>query len=264
MAKRVEKQADKTEDVNLQPFMCLMVVLVPILLLQAEFAKISIIDINLPKGRGSQTQKTVKQRPKEDEEKLLLTAIITDSVLTLGAKGGFLPSLFYKEYHHYITKDDGIELTVSYDPSDPEPPKHPKTGRPLEIYERYDIYLYACDEGYQDVKKTLYTQYGEMVTDLDGVPIEQVQPGDSVYALSTPRRLIIVSNPAEFELKPMSVYDQLKNRLSKVKERFKDAEDGEDIIIAAENQVLYDKIIQIMDAAREAEFPNISIAKLRA
>ncbi|MBD3320184.1 MAG: hypothetical protein GF350_03725 [Chitinivibrionales bacterium] len=264
MAIKAEKQADKTEDVNLQPFMCLMVVLVPILLLQAEFAKISIIDINLPQGRGSQTQKTVKKRKQEEENKLLLTAIITDSVLTLGAKGGFLPSLFYQEYHKYITKDDGTELTVKYDPSDPEAPKHPKTGRPLEIYERYDIFLYACDETYQNLKKTLYTQYGEMLTDLDGLPVDQVQPGDSVYALSTPRRLIIVSNPSEYELRPMSVYDQLRNRLTKVKERFKDADDAEDIIIAAENQVLYDKIVQIMDAAREAEFPNISIAKLRA
>ena len=49
----------------------------------------------------------------------------------------------------------------------------------------------------------------------------------------------------------------------KVKERFKDADDADNIIIAAENQVMYDKIIQIMDAARSADFPNISIAKLR-
>jgi biopolymer transport protein ExbD len=48
-----------------------------------------------------------------------------------------------------------------------------------------------------------------------------------------------------------------------VKDRYRDAEDADDIIIAAENEVIYDKIVQIMDAARNAEFPNISIAKLR-
>jgi biopolymer transport protein ExbD len=73
----------------------------------------------------------------------------------------------------------------------------------------------------------------------------------------------VVRDPSEFQLQPMSVYDELKNRLMKVKERFKDADDAENIIIAAENEVLYDKIVQIMDAARQAEFPNISIAKLR-
>jgi biopolymer transport protein ExbD len=87
--------------------------------------------------------------------------------------------------------------------------------------------------------------------------------GDTVYALTNPRRVIFVKDPSEFQSKPLSAYDELQNRLMKVKERYRDAEDGEDIIIAAENQVMYDKIVQIMDKARAAEFPNISIAKLR-
>jgi biopolymer transport protein ExbD len=95
-------------------------------------------------------------------------------------------------------------------------------------------------------------------------PVETVAAGDTVYALSNPRRMMIVRDPSEFNLRELSAYDELKNRLMKVKERYRDAEDGEDIIIAAENQVIYDKIIQIMDAARAAEYPNISIAKLRS
>jgi biopolymer transport protein ExbD len=112
--------------------------------------------------------------------------------------------------------------------------------------------------------KTLYTNLGEMLTNANSEPVQQANVGDTLYALSNPRRIIIVKNPAEFELKPMSAYDELKNRLMKVKERYRDAEDGNDVIIAAENQVIYDKIVQIMDKAREAEFPNISIAKLRS
>ncbi|MBD3419376.1 MAG: hypothetical protein GF398_04580 [Chitinivibrionales bacterium] len=258
-----KKLAADVKELNLQPFMCLMVVLIPMLLLSAEFAKIAIIDLKLPEARGSQTQKTVKKRKQEEENKLLLTAIITDSVLTLGAKGGFLPSLFYKEFHKYIAKDDGTETIVPFDPSSEEKPKHPKTGRPLDIYERYDILLYACDQEFQNIKKVLYTNYGEMLTDAQNKPVEEVSVGDSVYALSNPRRLIVVKDPSEFSLKSMSVYDELRNRLMNVKERFKEADDGDDIIIAAENEVLYDKIIQIMDAARLADFPNISIAKLR-
>jgi len=34
--------------------------------------------------------------------------------------------------------------------------------------------------------------------------------------------------------------------------------------IAAENEVLYDKIVQIMDVARLAGYANIMIAKVRA
>jgi len=265
MANKNMKKEWPEQEMDLKPFMNLMVVLIPMLLLSAEFAKVSIIDIKLPENRGSQTMAKVQQPTQEDESnKLLLTAIITDSVLTLGAKNGFLPSLFYQEFHKYIAKDDQTEFTVRFDPHATEPPKHPKTGRPMQIYERFDILLYACDENYTEIQKCLYTKFEEMVTNAIGEPVTKANPGDTLYALTNPRRMIIVSDPNEFVLKSLSVYDELKNRLLKVKERFKEADDAENIIIAAENQVFYDKIVQIMDAARAADFPNISIAKLRA
>jgi biopolymer transport protein ExbD len=256
------KKLASSSEMDLKPFMNLMVVLIPMLLLSAEFAKIAIIDIKLPENRGSQTRQSVKKPPIEDKSnKLLLTAIITDSVVTLGAKGGFLPSIFYREYHKYIAKDDGAEFVVEYKPE--EEVKHPTTGRPMEIYERYDIYLYATDEN-RNILKCLYTLYGEMVTDMDGVPVKEVALGDTVFALNNPRRTVIVKDMSEFELRPMSAYDVMQNRLMKVKERYQDVDDSDDIIIAAENQIMYDKIVQIMDVARAADYPNISIAKLRS
>ena len=267
MANRAMKKEWEEQEIDFKTFMSLMVVLVPMLLVCAQFAKISVIEIKLPEGRGSQTMKKVKKPPRKDESnKLLLTAIITDSVVTLGAKGGFLPSVFYQEYHRYVDKDNkNIDFTVKYDPKEKEPPKHPVTGRPMEIYERYDIYLYACNEDYSKVTKALYNNMGKLCTDAESVPItEPVNVGDTIFELTNPRRLVVVQDPSEYEIKELSVYDELKNKLMKVKERFKDADDAEDIIIAAENQVMYDKIVQIMDAAKEADFPNISIAKLRS
>jgi biopolymer transport protein ExbD len=265
MANNVKKKEWVVEEMDLKPFMNLMVVLIPMLLLSAEFAKVAIIDIKLPEARGSQTMTKVKKPPKQEEEnKLLLTAIITDSVVTLGAKGGFLPSVFYQEFHQYVAKDDQAEIEVRFDPTNKEMPKHPRTGRPMEIYERAEIRLYACKDDYSEILKCLYSRFGEMMTDANSVPVSQAAIGDTLYALTNPRRMVIVTNPSEYELRPLSVYDALKNNLMKVKERFKDAEDGDDVIIAAENQVMYDKIVQIMDAARMADFPNISIAKLRS
>jgi len=262
MANKVRKLDKKIMEMDFKPFMNLMVVLIPMLLVSAEFAKIAVIDIKLPEQRGSQTKTAVKSQPTEDKSnKLLLTAIITDSVVTLGAKGGFMPSLFYREYHKYIAKDDQTEFTEEYEPG--KTVKHPKTGREMQIYERYDIYLYTCDEN-RNILNRLYTKDDEMVTNSEGESVETVNVGDTVYVLSNPRRMVVVQNPAEFESKPLSAYDELQNRLMKIKERYKDADDGDDIIIAAENEVMYDKIVQIMDKARAAEFPNISIAKLRS
>jgi len=235
-------------------------VLIPMLLISAEFAKVAVIDIKLPEARGSQTNTAVTEQPKEDkDDKLLLTAIITDSVVTLGAKGGFMPSLFYKEYHRYLTKDN-YDTLIEYTPG--RQPINPRTGKEFTVHERYEIYLYTCDEN-RTIIESLYTEFGEMLTDAEGIPVKTVNVGDTVYALTNPRRRVVVKNPADFKNKPLSAYDELKNRLMKVKERYREATDGEDIIIAAENEVIYDKIVQIMDAARTAEFPNISIAKLR-
>lgn len=261
MANKPRKKVMASSEMDLKPFMNLMVVLIPMLLVSAEFAKVAVIDIKLPEARGSQTKQAVTEQPQEDKsDKLLLTAIITDSVVTLGAKGGFMPSLFYREYHHYISKDDQEEFTVEYEPG--KPVKHPKTGREMEIFERYEILLYTCDEQRNTLNR-MYTKYNELVTNTAYEPVEKINVGDTVLALTNPRRTIIVKNTSEFELKPLSAYDELQNRLMKIKERYREAEDGNDIIIAAENEVMYDKIVQIMDKARASEFSNISIAKLR-
>lgn len=262
MAQKLKSPEVESTDVDLKVFMNLMVVLIPMLVVSAEFASVAVIDIKLPEARGSQTQSAQTEQPQDDKaEKLLLTAIITDSVVTLGAKGGFMPSLFYQEFHRYITREGNLDTLIEYAPGGGMP-NNPVTGRPFTIHERFEIYLYTVDAN-RNVIKSLYTRFGEMLTDADGTPVREVKAGDTVFALTNPRRRIIVTNPGEYESKPLSAYDELKNRLMGIKERYREAEDADDIIIAAEDEVIYDKIVQIMDAARNAEFPNISIAKLR-
>jgi biopolymer transport protein ExbD len=260
------KMVCDSEGPDLKPFINFLVVLIPVLMLSAEFAKISVINLKLPEGgRGSNTEQAQTARPLDDEsDKLLLTMIITDSVVTIGAKNGFLPSLFYKEFHHYVSSEDRrVDVTIEFDPKNPgKAVTNPKTGKPFKVSERQDILLYVADENYQ-IQKCLYTSDGFMLTDANGKPIKSVNTGDTAWLVSNPRRQIIVQNPAQYRLAPLLAYDEMKNRLMKIKERYRDARDGEDIIIAAENQVAYDKIVQLMDVARAAEFPNISIAKLR-
>jgi biopolymer transport protein ExbD len=262
-----KKAVEDNEDlsIDLKPFINFLVVLIPVLMLSAEFAKISIINLKLPEGRGSNTEQTQTARSLDDEsDKLLLTMIITDSVVTIGAKNGFLPSLFYKEFHHYVSAEDRrVEVTTEYDPRNPtKQVNNPKTGKPFKISERQDIFLYVADENYQ-IQKCLYTKDAFMLTNVDAIPLSTIKVGDTAWLVSNPRRQIIVTDPSLYTLQPLMAYDEMKNRLMKIKERYREARDGDDIIIAAENQVAYDKIVQLMDVARMADFPNISIAKLR-
>lgn len=130
MSKKLKTELSPAPELDLKCFMNLMVVLIPLLLVQAEFAKVAVIDIKLPEARGSQTRSAVTEQPQEDKStKILLTAIITDSVVTLGAKGGFMPSLFYREFHRYITKD-GLDSLIEYEPG--KAPRHPN-GRELTV-----------------------------------------------------------------------------------------------------------------------------------
>jgi len=260
-----KKMVSESEGPDLKPFINFLVVLIPVLMLSAEFAKISVINLKLPESRGSNTQEAQTTRPLDDEaDKLMLTMIITDSVVTIGAKNGFLPSLFYKEFHRYVSAEDRrVEVTAEYDPKNPgKPVMNPKTGKAFKNAERQDILLYVTDTNYQIVE-CLYTTDGKMLTNADGKPVTSVKPGDAVWLVTNPRRQVVVQDPSIYKLAPLLAYDEMKNRLMKIKDRYRDARDGEDIIIAAENQVAYDKIVQLMDVARSADFPNISIAKLR-
>jgi len=54
-------------------------------------------------------------------------------------------------------------------------------------------------------------------------------------------------------------YERLIEQLNKVKEAYPD---NEDIIIAAELTIKYQEIVHVMDAAREAGMPNISLSGL--
>ena len=248
-------------EMDLKPFMNLMVVLIPMLLLSAEFAKVTIIDIDLPKDGGANPKYRQTKPFPEDGNRLKLTAILTDSVVTLGARGGFLPSIHYREFHRYVARDDQKEFTVEYVPG--QTVTHPLTGREMTPQERHDILLVACDEQ-RNISKGFYNEYGELLTNTNGTPLTSVSAGDEVYTLSQPRRRLVVKDPSNFTEKNLSAYDVLLNRLMKLKERFRDVEDADQIIIAAENSILYDKIIQVMDNARKADYPEILISKVRS
>ncbi len=259
MSDRLRRNDGNVPDMDLKVFMNLMVVLIPMLLVSAEFAKVSVMDISLPEDTGTNPDTRDEKRSKEDN-RLKLTAIITDSVLTLGAKGGFLPSIHYKEYHKYVTKDHNAELLLPFERG--KKAFHPENGRELLASERQEILLYSCSK-LGKVKNGFYTEYGELLVDENNKPLTGLKKGNQVYVMSHPRRIISVDNPDSFTSRPLCAYDELQARLSSIKERFQEASDADDIIIAAEDNVAYDKIVQIMDQVREAGFGNVMISKLR-
>ncbi len=287
MSNRIKRKTRNVTDVDLTSFMNLMVVLIPILLASAEFAKIATIDIGLP-DRNRLGNCGGHRDHVDEPERIQLTVLVSDSAMTIGTKQGFLPSIWYKEYHKYI----GVDSLVEYDPTNEmegiESINSESTAS-VDIHDREDIFLIAMtDESLSEPQKGWYSQNGELITDVSGVPVDSMIEGEKYFALASresfaisdladkdsvdanelfeelsTRRVIENAELIAYSQRPLSAYDLLKSNFVQVRERYSDAEDRNSLIIAAENQIAYDKIIQLMDIGRSSNLLNISIAKLR-
>ena len=302
MANNLKKKEFVVEEMDLKPFMNLMVVLIPLLLASAEFAKIATIEMQLPVNRGTNTQQAQTDKPEEEPNLLLLTCIVSDSALTIMAKSGILPSIYYKEYHNYVSKIDGEVMSmVPYDCTKLNHetmeysalPIYPKSGDTATIHEVEDIILEAWEtddnNNYSHPLRAWYVkETNEILTTQDGdIITKKPKVGKSYYALLTRmsppdmsdpekdsmgniipkeievRRPIKITDPSLYEERDLSAYDKMKSILVKIRERYVDAEDRNSLIISARDHIAYDKIIQVMDAARRANLANISISPLR-
>jgi biopolymer transport protein ExbD len=258
-------RSEPDSEIDLKPFINFLVVLIPVLMISAEFSKIAIVEASSSLDRGSTTDSlTTSRRSPGKTGRLDLTVIVSDSTITIGSNNGFLPTVYYREYHTYVSRANRTQtVTVAYDArTTRKTPVNPQTGKPFGLDERETIGLYVIDEKHA-IAQCLYAKNGGLVTDEKGVPRSSVRVGEKVYIQGPVRTLVTVGRSTDFSLKPMSAYDDLRNRLGQVKRRAGEAPDGQSIRIAAESSVIYDKIIQLMDVARGSGFPDISIAKLR-
>lgn len=252
-------------DLDLKPFMNLFVVLIPFLLACAQFAKITLVDIKLPE-RSTQT---VKVKQKAEEEGLNLTVIVTDRSLTIGAKGGFLPSIQYREFHKYSSLSDKAEFEVEFNPKKPnETVQSPTDKKVMTPQERMEIRLISCERKTADDKGkpilAYYNRFDEALTDDKGQFLAKLSPGLAAFALPE-RKKEVIRTLAGYNRKPLSAYDKLASDLLIIKAKYQGQgmPDESNIIIAAEDDIAYDKIIQIIDICRATGFPNVSIAKMR-
>jgi len=270
--KKSRKMISAEAELDLKPMMNLFSILIPYLLMCASFASVKLIEINLPESRIVTTQ---QQQKDKDDDGLLLTIFITDEGITLGARGAMLPTTFTKEVHKYVynwpkgtdKKESYYYFVTKQNKSQlPMCPKDP--SRRLTLFEREEIILYAvrkeneADSG--AVAMAAYDANGGAVTNAAGRIIDALpQPGDTIYPLSLEdRRLHIVKADEKFKLQELTVYDELASRLIRIKAQYPMVPDRDEIKLVAEDDVVYDKLVHIMDVCRIFGFPKIALAKL--
>ncbi len=91
MARNRRKSGDESHgDVNLAPFMNMVVILIPLLLLSVVFVKVGVINITAPKlSTGPPSQ----EQPDPEEKPLNLTIAVNPKGFRIAATGATLPEL---------------------------------------------------------------------------------------------------------------------------------------------------------------------------
>ncbi|MCQ2102807.1 MAG: biopolymer transporter ExbD [Fibrobacter sp.] len=296
MSRQLKKPA-KPEEPDLLPAMGLFTILIPMLLSMAAFSKLAIVEVNLPER--SMMQMDNDTPPEPDQQALNLSLAITDKYLVIGARGGFQPNVYFKEMWTFRCKSDAKLITHA--PEDVKSavesghgPKC-KDGSEMNVekylYEIESIELWAINkESEEDPGKVLWAVYTnggtaeEAVADsayVDGNNNFLMAPGEGALGLNPPSALrkpgagtdlaTLTPNSAR-KLKPdvaaknmiypLSAYDLIAKDLIQIHTQFIDLDDVDNIIIVANDDTQFDKIIQLMDRAKEAGFSKINLAKL--
>jgi len=232
--------------------------------------------------------------PPPDDNALNLTVAITKEYLEIWARGGSLPKEYYKEMWTFRCKADGD--TITYDPSTFEydangaaknPPKC-QNGSTLDAekfkFSIETIHLWALQKESEEdpgkVKMSVYSKNDSAYLDGNNEFITDasvVKPGATVATLaeSSARKLACGQSAPGVEdmcsegraattFRARSAYDELAKTLITIHNRFIDSPDADNIIVLADDDAAFDKIINVMDRARDAGFFKINLAKLAA
>ncbi len=293
MAKELKKPA-KPEEPDLLPAMGLFTILIPMLLSMTSFSKLAIVEVNLPER--SMMNMDNDTPPEPDQQALNLSLAITSDYLVIGARGGFQPNVYFKEMWTFRCKSDSKLITYSPEEvkATVEAGHGPKCqdGKEMDkekyIYEIENIELWALEKTSEEdpgrVRWSLYTSQGENVPDsvfVDGnneffamtgegpgglkqpAGLKKPSAGAAVATL-TPNsaRKLKPEDAAKSIVYPLSAYDIIAKDLIAIHAQFIDLDDVDNIIIVANDDTQFDKVIQLMDRAKAAEFAKINLAKL--
>lgn len=293
MAKAIKKSG-KVEEPDLLPAMGLFTILIPMLLSMTSFQKLAVVEVNLPER--SMMQMDDQTPPPPDEQALNLSLAITNEYLVIGARGGFQPNVYFKEFWVFRCKSDG--QLVKYAAEDVKTlvnsgsaPKC-KDGTEMDkekytyLIERIELDMIekTSEEDAGRLMWGVYTSQEEAQPDsvlVDGnnnflaivgegeggltppPALKKPSAGAGVATLAqNSARKLKPEDAAKLIIYPLSAYDEIAKQLIAIHTAFIDLEDVDNIIIVANDDVQFDKIIALMDRAKSAGFVKVNLAKL--
>ena len=262
--KKSKVKKNKPRELDLLPVMSLFSILVTIVITMATFEKLGILELWLPE----RSQAQVNEQQDVDEGLLNLTVVITDKNITIGAAGGFQPAVYYQEEVQYRSRSDQKVFRKIYVPG--EKVHSPSDGRIMTLSEKESILLNVISKkDSADAGTYLFAAIdndGEPLMDTSGNWYQEVPPVGALYR-AVGDQTILKMDPGTrryCKVDKLSAYYEVARVLEKVHRMYSQRSpvptDVDDIVILAGEGVIYDKIIQMMDACKAAGYDRVALS----
>jgi biopolymer transport protein ExbD len=261
--KKSSTKKHKNKELDLLPVMNLFSILVVCVITMSTFEKMGILELWLPERS---TEKIDNPPPSDDL--LNLTVIVTDKGVTLGAGGGFQPTIFYQEEVEYRSRSDQHVFRKAWVKG--EEVKSPTDGKVMSPFEKETIFLNVVNK--KDSLDPGTYQYsvvnveGSALMDTAGNWYSQIPPNGALYRVVGDETVQKMDpRTASFcKVEKLSAYQEVARTLEKIHMRYSQVDplppDVDDIVILADEDVIYDKVIQMMDAAKQAGFDRVALS----
>lgn len=262
--KKARTKRHKNKELDLIPVMNLFSILVVTVISMATFEKLGVLELWLPE-RGQTTEPT---KTDIDDALLNLTVVITDKGVTIGAAGGFQPSIYYQEEVEYRSRSDQKVFRKIWVKG--EEVKSPTDGKVMSPYERETIMLnFVTKKDSADAGTYAYASQnveGNAMMDTAGNWYAQVPPVGALYRVVGDETVHKMdARSASFcKVDKLSAYQEVAKTLEKIHMLYSQRDplppDVDDVVILAGEDVIYDKVIQMMDACKSAGFDRVALS----
>jgi hypothetical protein len=262
--KKARTKKHHSKELDLIPVMNLFSILVVTVITMAQFEKLGVLELWLPE-RG---QQKAEQDNQVDPGLLNLTVIITSKGVTIGAGGGFQPTIYYQEEVEYRSRSDQKVFRKVYVAG--EEVKSPTDGKVMTPYERETIMLNSVVK--KDSLDPGTYQYaaidpeGNAIMDTAGNWYATVPANGALYRVVGDETVHHMDprNSAFCKVEKLSAYQEVAKTLEKIHMLYSQRDplppDVDDVVILADENVIYDKVIQMMDACKSAGFDRVALS----
>lgn len=264
MSSRHPRKKHHAKDLDLIPVMSLFSILVVVVISMASFEKMGVLELWLPERGITQNN----DQPPPDDGLLNLTVIITKTGITIGAAGGFQPTVYYQEEVEYRSRSDQHVFRKVWDPK--EVVKSPTDGKEMTPFERETIMLNhvvkkdSADPG--QIPMVAVDMEGNALLDTAGNWYKQIPAPGAFYRLvGDERPRTMDAKTATFmKIDKLSAYQEVAKTLETIHMLYSNRDplpaDVDDVVILADEDIIYDKIIQMMDACKAAGFDRVALS----